>query len=213
MAFFSNKKGETKESSGNSANSATIITACTEITGNIKGCDTIHIDGTLNGDIVADNMVVIGKSGVISGSIEAKKIIINGTFEGTIVCRDLEVMQSGKASSKISAVTMLLGGAVEGEVIATDSIDVIKNGTVHTSMLKSRRVTVNGTVTGKVIATELLEVGRDGSVEGEIVVKNIKTQEGGRMVGSMATYQEKEKRVDQTEEKKEAKDTPIEVKE
>jgi len=214
MAFFSNSKDETKVSKGSSTNtnSATIITTCTEIRGSIKGSDTIHIDGTLNGDIVADNMVVIGKNGVVNGYIEAKKIIVNGTFEGTISCTDLEVMQSGKVSNEISAVTMILDGTVEGEVIATDSIEVVKNGTVNTSELKSRKVTVNGSITGKVIATELLEVGRDGSVEGKIVVKNIKTQEGGKLIGSMATYHEEEKILTQVEEKKNTEDASTEVK-
>ena len=200
MAFFDKKKSRTKESNTNT-NSATIITACTEITGSIKGSDTIHVDGTLNGDIVADNIVVIGKNGVVNGTIKAQKIIVNGTCDGTVSCSDLEVMQSGTVSHKIIAETMILDGKVEGEIIATDSIDIIKNGSIKTSKLKSKTVTVNGSVTGKIIATELLEVQRDGSVEGEIVVKNIKTQEGGKMMGSMATYYEEEKTVTQEEKK------------
>ena len=214
MAFFSNSKDGTKVSKGGgtNTNSATIITTCTEIRGSIKGSDTIHIDGTLNGDIVADNMVVIGKNGVVNGYIEAKKIIVNGTFEGTISCTDLEVMQSCKLSIENSAVTMIFYCTVECEVIATDSIEVVKNGTVNTSELKSRKVTVNGSITGKVIATELLEVGRNGSVEGKIVVKNIKTQEGGKLIGSMATYYEEEKILTQVEEKKNTEDTSTEVK-
>jgi cytoskeletal protein CcmA (bactofilin family) len=203
MAFFGNRGEEIKESN---TNSATIITTCTEINGTIKGSDTIHVDGILSGEIIAENMVVIGKNGVVNGQIEAKKIIVNGTFDGTIVCDNLEVMQSGKVSNRISATRMVLDGKVEGKVVATDSIDISKNGTINTSELKSKKVTVNGLIKGKVIATELLEVGRYGSVEGEIVVKNIKTQEGGKLIGSMATYQEKEKIVTPIEEKKEKKE-------
>ncbi|HHD81873.1 MAG TPA: polymer-forming cytoskeletal protein, partial [Campylobacterales bacterium] len=51
-------------------------------------------------------------------------------------------------------------------------------------------VTVNGSVEGKVIASELLEVGSNGLVNGEICVKNIKTDEGGRVIGSMEMYTE-----------------------
>ena len=37
-------------------------------------------------------------------------------------------------------------------------------------------------------ASELLEIGSNGSVEGEIIVKNIKTHEGGKLLGSMQNY-------------------------
>lgn len=190
MALFSGKKEKRSNKKEGNINTATIVTACTEITGDLKGSDTVHVDGTLNGNISVDNMVVIGKSGIINGNIKAQKIMVNGSVKGSMTCVDLEIMQSGKVSHKIDADTITLDGEVEGTIVAKSSINILKNAQVNADLLKSKKVIVNGTIEGKIIATELLEVGKDGFVQGEIVVKNIKTQEGGRMIGSMATYEE-----------------------
>jgi cytoskeletal protein CcmA (bactofilin family) len=56
--------------------------------------------------------------------------------------------------------------------------------------MKSKRVIVNGGFTGNITASELLEIGATGSVEGEITVKNIKTEPGGKLLGSIHNYVE-----------------------
>lgn len=190
MALFSGKKDSRVKNKDSNINTATIVTACTEITGDLKGSDTIHVDGTLHGNIVVDNMIVIGMSGIVNGNIKAQKVMVSGNVKGSITCDDLEIMQSGKVSHKIDADKIILDGEVEGEIFAKTSINILKNGHIKTNLLKSRTIITNGSIEGKIIATELLEVGKDGFVQGEIVVKNIKTQEGGRMIGSMATYED-----------------------
>ncbi|TET90849.1 MAG: hypothetical protein E3J96_00355 [Sulfurovum sp.] len=190
MALFNGNKKKSGKNKHSNINTATIVTACTEITGDLKGSDTVHIDGTLHGNIIVDNMVVVGKSGIINGNIKAQKIMVNGNVKGSMTCVDLEIMQSGKVSHRIDADKIILDGEVEGTILAKTSINILRNGRVKTDLLKSETIIVNGSIEGKIIATELLEVGKDGFVQGEIVVKNIKTQEGGRMIGSMATYED-----------------------
>lgn len=202
MAIFGGKKettqsknttpedNKTNSTKNENTNTATIITACTEITGNLKGCDTIHIDGTFHGNIVADQLVVVGKGGTVNGNIKAQKIIVNGSVKGSATCADLEVMRLGSISHKIDADRVIVDGNVEGDVLAKTSVNILKNGHIKTNLMNTKRARVNGSVEGRIITTELLEVGRDGYIQGEIVVKNIRTEEGGRLNGTMSTYED-----------------------
>ena len=188
MALFGDKK--TKQSVSAKISSATIITSCTTITGNLQGSDTIHIDGKVIGNITVSNTLVIGKSGVVEGDIEAKHVIINGELKGTIKCEHLEIMKTGKVSRYIEAKHLILDGTVDGDITGHEDIQVLENSNIHAINLKSKKIIVHGKVQGTVVASEILEIGSKGFVEGQITVKNIKTEEGGKMIGTMSTYEE-----------------------
>jgi cytoskeletal protein CcmA (bactofilin family) len=196
MALFGTKKVKEAPSiiKSDKISSATIITSCMQITGNLDGTDTIHIDGHVKGDITVSNTVVIGKSGIVEGHIEAKHVIINGELNGSIRCENLEVMRTGKVSKSIEANILILDGTIDGEILASDNIKVLENANIHATKLKSKNITVNGKINGAVIASGLLTIGSKGFVEGQITVKNIKTEEGGRMIGTMATYEDESKK-------------------
>jgi len=200
MAFFSKGKeientpeATIKEETKKPAARASTASAATEISknitieGNISGTDSVKIEGTLIGNIEVNN-VTIGKHGSVRGSIRAQKVSNAGRVEGDITCNDLNVSHTGHVTNKIHSNVVILSGEILGEVLAETSINITPTGKIQTNSLTSKRVTVNGTVEGRVIASELLEVGSNGLVNGEISVKNIKTDEGGRVIGSMAMY-------------------------
>ncbi len=200
MAFFGNDKKSSSSTpkpkqttsvapTSKKINSATIITACMEITGNLQGSDTLHVDGKIIGDITVSNTLVIGKSGLVVGEVKAKNAIINGELQGSIQCDELEVMQTGKLSKEIHAKHLVLDGQIEGIIMGGSRIEVLENAKIKADKIQAPTITVHGAIEGKIIATELLDIGSKGSVEGEIMVKKIKTAEGGRMVGSMSTYE------------------------
>jgi len=189
MALFGDKK-ETQSIITDKISSATIITSCMKVTGDLDGSDTIHIDGNVLGNIMVSNTLVIGKSGVVEGDVEAKNVIINGELKGTIKCDNLEVMKTGKVSTHIEAKHLILDGQIQGEIIGLESIQVLENSHIDAVCIRSKKITVHGKIDGTVIASEILEIGAKGFVEGQITVKNIKTEEGGRMIGTMSTYQE-----------------------
>ena len=188
MALLGKKNKGNLPTTTDKISSATIITSCMEVTGNLQGSDTVHIDGKVTGDITVNNTLVIGKSGVVKGEVKAKNAIINGELEGSIVCETLEVMETGKLSKAAQADTMILDGTVQGKVIGSKSIEVQTNGKLTVEQIESKNITVYGSIRGKIVASELLDIGSTGSVEGEISVKSIKTAEGGRMIGTMSTY-------------------------
>jgi cytoskeletal protein CcmA (bactofilin family) len=207
MAFFSKGKEletnsttqptqQKKETKSSSMSAATEISKNITIEGNITGTDSVKIEGTLIGNIEVNN-VSIGKNGSVRGSIIAQKVSNSGRVEGTITCNDLNIMQTGYVTNKIHANVVILSGEIVGEVLAETSINITPTGKVQTTSLVSKRITVNGTIEGKLSSSELLEVGSNGLVNGEISVKNIKTDEGGRVIGSMSMYTEPTTTVEQ----------------
>jgi len=172
--------------------SGTIISEGIKITGNLEGQDLVQVNGHLVGDITV-NQVTIGKRGVVQGSIIAKKVIISGELDGTVRCNELDIMQTGKVRNVIHAKQVVINGEVTGEVISENSITITRTGQAHVQVMESKRIIVNGKVEGKVLASELLDIGANGCVEGEISVKNIKTEEGGKVIGTMAPYQPRTK--------------------
>lgn len=167
----------------------TTISEGITITGDIEGKESVFVHGRLIGNLKV-NEVTIGKKGSVQGAIIAKKVIISGDLKGSVVCTNLDIMQTGKVSDKIHAVSLVINGSVVGEVIADDSIIISNSGSAKVHIIKSKRIMVKGEVEGKVIASELLDVGSNGCVKGEISIKNIKTEEGGKVIGTMEAYQE-----------------------
>jgi len=191
MAFFgsSSNSEETHTSRESSSISAAMITQCITITGNIKGCGTLHIDGVVEGDVEIEEKIVLGKSGKIHGNLTSKTITVSGEVNGRIFGEQVTVTESGTVSNDIHAHELTVDGRVQGYVQVEEKLHVEANGTIHSEKLESKHIVVNGAIEGNVTATEILEVNTNGKVTGEMTVKTIKVAEGGMMLGSMQTYQ------------------------
>jgi cytoskeletal protein CcmA (bactofilin family) len=190
MAFFNNSSNASRgETAGMTGASETIITSCIEITGNIKGCGTLHIYGTLHGDLEIEEGVVIGENGKVFGNITTGNLIVSGTVEGQVICEHLDVTRTGTVSNDIQTNTLRSDGTLKALIFAKEEIDITANGNVTTDKMYSKHITVNGSVKGNITAAELLEINQDGSVEGEMTIAKIKVAEGGMMLGQMQTYQ------------------------
>jgi len=192
--MFGNKKNEPVKtmatpSAKNVSYSTTIVTKCTEIKGDIKGCGTIHIDGIIHGDVDVEESVIIGESGIVYGNIKSKNVVLSGKLEGSIICNRLEVMQSGSISDRVDAKEMVADGLLEAVILVENSIHITDNGRVETEQMQSKHIIVNGLISGNIIASELLEINKNGKVKGKMIVKKIKVTEGGLMLGTMLTYE------------------------
>lgn len=167
----------------------TYIASGIEIDGNFKGQGSIRVEGTVNGDLDITS-VVIGEKGIVNGSINATNAIVNGKLNGSIFCDSLEIMENGYISNEIKVKQLLISGEAQGEIEAKEKISLNTTSLVQGIPMKSKHIVINGNFQGNVTASELLEVGSTGSVEGEITVKNIKTDPGGKLIGSIHNYVE-----------------------
>ena len=114
MGIFSNNNG--KELRNSSADSVNIIAPETYIKGVIEAAYMIQIEGVLEGDIKAQDMVHITETGKISGNIEAKTVFIDGEVSGEIVADKVEIGEKGKVFANIFSTVFVIqeGGMFEG---------------------------------------------------------------------------------------------------
>jgi len=168
----------------------TFISPHIEVEGDFSGEGAVQVEGIVHGNLTVTS-VVIGEYGEVNGIIHAKNVIINGKLNGSVFCNNLEIMQNGKVSNELKVKTLLISGDVNANIQSTESIIIESTGSVNTTIgMQSKHIVVNGIFKGNITASELLEVGSTGSVEGKITVKNIKTHEGGKLLGSMQIYEE-----------------------
>ena len=180
-------KGNKKNTQSTTDNNITLVAKEIEVTGNLKGKGAVQIEGTVHGDISVTS-VVIGENGIVNGVINATNVIVNGKLNGSIFCDTLEIMPNGVVSNEVKVKKVLISGTVDGNIESKEEINIDKTGVVNATTMQSKDIVVDGSFNGKIIASELLEIGNIGSVEGDITVKNIKTHEGGKLLGSMQLY-------------------------
>lgn len=116
MAAFGKKQKDLMDSQ-----IATIISEGCVIEGNISSKTSIRIDGTVQGNVRADQGVVIGNNGQVSGNVLGAEAIIFGTVKGNLQVQKLEIKSSGKISGDISAQGMEVefGAVYNGKVNMT----------------------------------------------------------------------------------------------
>lgn len=63
---------------------STIIGMSAECNGDFTADGAIRIDGTVNGNVIVTDTVIVGASGCINGDIHAQKVVIGGEVYGNL---------------------------------------------------------------------------------------------------------------------------------
>ena len=88
--MFKNKvEIETLKEKVNGNNGTTLISAGTEVKGDINSTSDLRIDGTITGNIHSSSKIVIGATGVVKGDISGNQADIVGKVSGNIKTKDL----------------------------------------------------------------------------------------------------------------------------
>ena len=74
-----------------------IIGKGTSINGKVKVLGSIHVDGTIDGNIDVSESLIIGKSGKVKGEIHTKDCLIGGKVDGNISSDEKVEFQSGSS--------------------------------------------------------------------------------------------------------------------
>ena len=80
--FSDNKKG--KMTTENPSSQQNIISQDTKITGDIVSKGPFRIDGQVEGNIITQGKIVVGKSGFITGTIQGQNADFEGSFSGKL---------------------------------------------------------------------------------------------------------------------------------
>lgn len=81
----------------------TIIGAGTVVEGILKTSASTRIDGTVNGDISSEGIIVVASEGIVNGNINAVDVKISGTVNGNVTTTGkTELLSSGKLIGDIN---------------------------------------------------------------------------------------------------------------
>ncbi len=76
------------------SNELNLIGTGTIIEGKLRSRGNIRIDGKVNGELFASEMVSVGSSGEIEGSVSAKNVSIGGKVKGSITVQEKLVLEN-----------------------------------------------------------------------------------------------------------------------
>lgn len=88
------------------------------IDGNLNGNGVIKVDGSLNGDIIWKDDVIIGPYSTCTGNISCKNAYIIGKLEGNLICEDMLTIEAGgiiKGDITVKKVVIKEGGSLDGK--------------------------------------------------------------------------------------------------
>lgn len=96
------------------ANSATLISAGTVLTGNVKSENDLRIDGTIRGNVSSEAKVVVGPAGFVEGDIEGVQADISGRLVGNVVAKEsVQLRNTSHVQGNITAPSLQIdAGAV-----------------------------------------------------------------------------------------------------
>ncbi len=95
-----------------------IVGSNSNFKGELKVEGTLRVDGAVDGQLEADN-VILGGSAVVKGTIKAKRIIIGGKMEGNVSAQELvEIRSKGKVLGDIltQRLAVIEGGEINGKI-------------------------------------------------------------------------------------------------
>jgi len=113
MAFFGRKKKRKVAP----VSSASIITPGTSIKGEIRCEGNILLNGDFEGSIISQSEVVVGKSGRVTGDIQAQKLLVSGEFRGNYTGEVIDIMPYGKVYGDVRVNNIIIepNAVFEGE--------------------------------------------------------------------------------------------------
>jgi cytoskeletal protein CcmA (bactofilin family) len=68
--------------------SKNILTSDVELTGTLKFDSEMIFDGKLDGEIISEGTLTLGKNAVIKGDVRTKTVIIHGTVNGNVTVQE-----------------------------------------------------------------------------------------------------------------------------
>lgn len=80
---------EKTNSSNFNSNSATLVSAGTNLTGDLRSENDLRVDGTIQGNVYCSAKIIIGATGVVEGNIQCVHADISGRVVGDIEAREL----------------------------------------------------------------------------------------------------------------------------
>ena len=116
--------GRSKSRKTRSRRVDTVIGRTTTIKGDLSFVGSLHIEGTVIGDIKADDgedaVLVLDENGLVEGSVNVSNVLINGSVDGDICATEhAELMSGARINGNVyyDLLEMAVGSEVNGNLV------------------------------------------------------------------------------------------------
>ncbi len=135
MGIF-NKNGGAKSRSA----ATTLIAKGCVVSGKLKLESDIQVDGRVDGQLNVDGALVISESGYIKGEVFAKRLVVNGTLEGSCHAERIQILSKGQVKGKIFSQNLSIepGGKFYGETSELPKEEVVAINTKPQDNVKAQ---------------------------------------------------------------------------
>ena len=105
-----------------------IVSADLEIVGNLTTSGEVHLDGTIEGDVTCEKLMVGEKARVI-GRVQADEVVIRGKIIGNVKAKNVELAKTAHVVGDIWHDTLAIdaGAYLEGHCRRNDGQPVTKS--------------------------------------------------------------------------------------
>lgn len=91
------------------ASSKNVLAGDVEITGTLKFQNELIFDGKLDGEIVSDGVLTLGKNAQVKGEVRTKAVTVHGTVNGNItVTERCELKASSQLNGDLKAMRIVI---------------------------------------------------------------------------------------------------------
>lgn len=130
--MFGSKKQATA-TSGDTAKIDTLLGSSCTVNGDIITKTSLKIDGSVNGNVSADGVVVVAERGNIKGDVKCKELVVFGAIEGMINTENLHLQPSAKINGEINTQSLQVeAGAVYQGAVNMQSKAAAQNPKLNT---------------------------------------------------------------------------------
>lgn len=99
-----------------------VVGADTRFEGLLSFWGRARVEGTVRGEVVADGLLEVGPTAVVSAQVEVDVLVVEGLVEGEVTVRErLEVRAGGRITASVRTPRLVLeeGGSLEGRLVMT----------------------------------------------------------------------------------------------
>lgn len=126
----------------NNTNQQNMITQGTTLVGNIHSEGDFRVEGNIKGDIKTSGKIVVGKTGVINGSLDAESADFEGSFSGKLKLMGMLTLRSSayiEGEVEISKLSVEPGATFNATCIMKGGVKELKKSEEKDSTEKKEK--------------------------------------------------------------------------
>lgn len=128
----------------------TLVGPQSEVVGDIKFSGGLHVEGTIKGNVIAENdgrsLVQLTESGTIEGEIRAPFVVLNGVVIGDVHGGEhVELASKARVAGNVyyNLIEMAVGAEVNGKLVHTQSSDDVPLALGHVEPLDEPEIDID----------------------------------------------------------------------